>query len=557
MAANTFWRILAVVEFPVSLPAVLDRTLFIGRVTSDQMRLCFLFNGLPAYEVNGKINRSVRSSRMWSLVGFLALRRGCWINRNEIAQALWPDTTPAKSKQNLRQVLLLCSKTFGKIILVDRVAVKLDDVACECDIWKDGVLSSFFESSTEDWVLAARPSTFASVFDTEEALTDPSLIFLQKLRGTEFDNTATSQFQIWVSQGRYDEPIQLLQHRRTEGTLSLRGHGLLANLYQLKGLHNETRAVLDACLDFEEFKEDIYYLLAFSQFNHFQYRLDLALEYANLASSRATLNEPYVFFGAIAAMCMLTEPQKHLPIAQKYYQIAVKNQFKEYASLLNYFTALSEVRAGNPKAQDRLDSLFVILSQNGREGTTAKMLARVGQLYHLIGHHDKAEDAYLKALAQARRTEGIQNVTEITTYLAEYYTEHGELTKALAYHAECVSIRRDLGHQWGLATSLRGAGFVSMKLHDHLQAEAYLRESLRIYETLGDMMGCASVLLPFAQLYFERKHFQKSMRCAVAVKRIFGDADDAFVSKSIPTIYATLPMLNELFEERWQQEVNS
>ena len=406
----------------------------------------FIFNGLPALEDGSVRITNVRSNRMWALVGFLALRRGEWVSRDEAAETLWPESNSSQAKQNLRQLLVLCTKAFGNTVLANRTALKLNESECECDIWHDGVRSNFFEASSEEWVISARPSNFDSVFDTEEPITDPGLIFLEKLDGTEFDNTATSQFHIWVSQGRYDEPIQVLQHRRLRGQLSLRGHGLLANLYHLKGLQSETRAVLDACIEFEEFAEDIYYLLAFSQFNHFQYRLDLALEYANRASCRATLNEPFVYFGAIAAICMLTEPQKHLPTAQKHYQIAVKNQFKEYACLLNYFTALSEVRSGNRNAKGRLDSLYVILSQNGREGTTAKMLARVGQLYHLLGHHEKAKDAYLKALAQARRTEGIQNVTEITTYLAEFYTEHGELTKALAHHAECVSIRRDLGH---------------------------------------------------------------------------------------------------------------
>lgn len=431
----------------------------------------FVLNGLPALEIGGTRITSVRSNRMWAVIGFLALRRGEWISRDEVAEALWPEATSVQAKQNLRQLLLLCSKSFGACILANRTAIKLADSAYDCDIWHEGVQNNFFETSSEDWVLEARPSSFDSVFSTQEPITDPGLIFLEKLRGTEFDITATSQFQIWVSQGRYDEPIQVLQACRLRGELSLRGHGLLANLYHLKGLQHEARAVLDACMNLQGFQEDLYYVFAFSQSNHFHYKLDLALEYANRAANRATLSEPYVLFGAICAICMLTEPKEHLPLAKKYYQIAVKNQFKEYACLMNYFTALSEVRTGNRQAIGRLDEIQVILSDAGREGTTAKYLARVGQLYHLLGYHDQAEDAYLTALCQARRTDGIQNVTEITTYLAEFYTEHAELDRALAYHAECISIRRDLGHQWGLATSLRGAGYVSTKLHDHLQAE--------------------------------------------------------------------------------------
>ena len=510
----------------------------------------FTFNGLPALNVGGERITTVRSSRMWALVGYLALsERGTWVTRNEVADAIWPEAHSVQAKQSLRQTLLLCAKTFGSVILADRTSLKLDDSQCECDIWLDGVQSNFFEASSEEWVLEARPTSFDSVLDEPEPVTDPSLLFLQKLQGFEFDNTATNQFNVWVAQGRYDSPIDVLNRCRAEGSLSLRGHALLANLYVLKGRTQEARVALTACQDFDEFNSDSYYLYAFSQLNHFEYRLDLALEYAKRAKEKSSLGEPFIYFGAVAVICMLTEPEVHLPMAQAHLQIATKNKFQEHACMMNYYIALDEMRQRHPRALDRLDKILDILVQGGRVGTTNKLLARVGQIYNLLGNFEQAEAAYLGALHQARLTDGIPNLTEISTYLAEFYSERGDFTKALAYHTECISIRRDHGHHWGLATSLRGAGYASMMLGEVRQAEAYLRESLRIYEKIGEKLGCASVLLPFARLYHQRGHFQKAMRCALAVKNLFGNASEDSLSKAIPPMFATRAQLEALLIE--------
>ncbi len=476
---------------------------------------------------------------MWDLVGYLALHRAHWVSREEIADALWPGADSDHAKQSLRQTLLLCTKAFGNLILIDRKALKLDDESCECDIWIDGVQSNFFELSSDQWILDARNVDLVSVYEVPERVTDPGLIFLEKLQGTEFDQLATSQFQMWMSQGRLSIPIQVLKHKDQSSKLSLRGNGLLAILLAYSGAEAEATMVLNKCQQFEGFEEDIYYLYGSCLTHHGEYRLDIALEYAKKVIKRVTVQDPVVQFGVVSTICVLTPPSYHLPLAKKFLELARRNQFEEYACHLEYYFALDETRSGNPKARDRLDRMKRVLTQSGREGTTNKLLARVGQLFELLGHLPEAEDSYLTALAQSKQTNGTSHYAEVLNYVAEFYTTTGRLNEALSFHTQCITLRRDFGHRWGLATSLRGAGYVSKNLELYDQAEVNLKESLRIYEQLGDQLGCASVLSILSTCFYRRRHYQKALRCTLTAKRIIANETKESLATKVPVLFLT------------------
>lgn len=507
--------------------------------------VCFSLNGVPFCETGGNRIVTVRSHRIWALVGFLALQKGTWVHRSEVAEALWPGQASDRAKQNLRQTLLLCSQTFGPVIKSDRQSLLLDPSVCDCDIWQSKVALNFLENLSDEWIDDARPHFLNAVYDIPERITDPSLNLILKLRGSEFDQTLTNLFQVWMALGTYDEPIKVLGSRQVAGTLTCRGYAILTLLYAYKGHFTQAQSVLNGVEKFQESAEDPYCLYAAGLLHHFNFRLNISSQFLRQAIQHATIRDPFIMFASASSLCSLTERTEALRIADKYAAMAEEHGFEELACLLHLYMASDRIEQGkNQAALRKLDKVKAILTEPGRPGNTAQTLARLGRLYERLGKKGTARECYETSLEQAKLTDGLQKLAEVMTYLADLSVEQGDLHQALSYHGECISIRRDIDHRWGLATSLRGAGFASLQLGMYRQAEGHLKESLKCYEGMGDNLGCASVLMPLAKLFAARHQNERALRCALAAKKLIDDQDSAALERDVPPIFVSHASVN-------------
>ena len=66
-----------------------------------------------------------------------------------------------------------------------------------------------------------------------------------------------------------------------------------------------------------------------------------------------------------------------------------------------------------------------------------------------------------------------------------------DYTGAQALHEKSLAIRRELGDQWGVASSLNNLGLVTAEQADHASSRAFYEESLAIKRELGDRAGIA------------------------------------------------------------------
>ncbi len=108
-----------------------------------------------------------------------------------------------------------------------------------------------------------------------------------------------------------------------------------------------------------------------------------------------------------------------------------------------------------------------------------------------------------------------------------YY--HSDYPAARALHEKSLAIRRQLGHQKGIAISLNSLGNVLYELGDYLSARALHEESLAIKRELGDRRGMAASMNNLGNVALDRCDFPAARALyeeSLAIKRELGDRGD-------------------------------
>jgi tetratricopeptide (TPR) repeat protein len=81
----------------------------------------------------------------------------------------------------------------------------------------------------------------------------------------------------------------------------------------------------------------------------------------------------------------------------------------------------------------------------------------------------------------------------------------GDYARALALHAECLSIFQGLGDRTGVAWSLNSQGDVACDQGDSANAQTLYQQSLSIFRELGDRWGIAGTLTDLGTLAREQR----------------------------------------------------
>jgi predicted ATPase/transcriptional regulator with XRE-family HTH domain len=102
----------------------------------------------------------------------------------------------------------------------------------------------------------------------------------------------------------------------------------------------------------------------------------------------------------------------------------------------------------------------------------------------------------------------------------------GDYEQALAWHAESLVLRRDLGDRHGVASSLENLGMVAWRQSDYQRARALHQESLIMRRELGDQQGTASSLHNLGVAMGEQGEYEQAdlvYRESLAIRRRLGD----------------------------------
>jgi tetratricopeptide (TPR) repeat protein len=91
---------------------------------------------------------------------------------------------------------------------------------------------------------------------------------------------------------------------------------------------------------------------------------------------------------------------------------------------------------------------------------------------------------------------------------------------------EGLTIHRELGSRWGVATSLLGLGLLASDHADYLSAHPLFEESLAIYRELGDRWGVANSLQGLSVLALDQADYASArplLEECLAIRRALGD----------------------------------
>jgi tetratricopeptide (TPR) repeat protein len=87
----------------------------------------------------------------------------------------------------------------------------------------------------------------------------------------------------------------------------------------------------------------------------------------------------------------------------------------------------------------------------------------------------------------------------------------GDYERAAALFQEALALRRGIGDQAGVATSLHNLGRVARHRGDLRQAGASFRESLDLRRALGDLQGTASSLAELGAVALEERELSRAL----------------------------------------------
>jgi tetratricopeptide (TPR) repeat protein len=110
------------------------------------------------------------------------------------------------------------------------------------------------------------------------------------------------------------------------------------------------------------------------------------------------------------------------------------------------------------------------------------------------GHYQLGR-AYLKRLREPLAAEDQQRlIAKALSVEGEFVSRQGDYLEAKILFQESLTVRRELGDQEGIATSLNNLGILAAYQDDYLGAKPLFQESLTLKRELGDRRGMATSL---------------------------------------------------------------
>jgi CHAT domain-containing protein/Tfp pilus assembly protein PilF len=190
------------------------------------------------------------------------------------------------------------------------------------------------------------------------------------------------------------------------------------------------------------------------------------------------------------------------------------------------------------RALESYEQALGVFEQTGNARVEASTLDNLGELYLVLGDHDRASECFEKALKiQQEKVKNPDAIANVLTHSGQLYISQGELSKALqsfhesltlrqtkagrasaltnlgsaqalqgnyqealASYREALELRRETADQQGEALTLQRQAEALAAVGQREQARAGFNTALRLWKTLGDKRGEASSLLGLARV---------------------------------------------------------
>ena len=186
-----------------------------------------------------------------------------------------------------------------------------------------------------------------------------------------------------------------------------------------------------------------------------------------------------------------------LALAQLYEQVSNHDEARK---------RLARVRAADPK---NLDALLASGKVEVDAGNQAAGLEFLNSAYSLATQFGNDE-----AKASVEQQMGLA------------YWDLNKLDEALKNFSGALEIRKKLGLEKGVASSLNNIARVQNKLGNSVEALATYKESLLVYQRIGDRRGTALVLMNLGSYYSEHAKYEEALKSTTDALTLFRDLGD-------------------------------
>ncbi len=173
----------------------------------------------------------------------------------------------------------------------------------------------------------------------------------------------------------------------------------------------------------------------------------------------------------------------------------------------------------NERAEVLAREALGLAKQTGDQFEITHVLATLGSVALASGKEDEASAYYTESYAAAKRADDAGDARPIglaLLNLGELARKRGEFTHATAFLEEALARTRALDITWGIANILTLLGHLAREQQDYEQAKGRYRESLAIYQRLGNATYTAWCLEGIAAVACAEGSFERATRLAAA-----------------------------------------
>lgn len=210
------------------------------------------------------------------------------------------------------------------------------------------------------------------------------------------------------------------------------------------------------------------------------------------------------------ALARLYEDANNLDAAKKRLALVLAADPKNVNALLA--SGRVDVKAGNDQAAlDPLNKALSLAIQFDNQEQKGKILAAMGVAYQDLNKLDDALRNYQQALEIRKKVGDQSGLASTLGQIAQVQDMQGNFNAALASYKEAIDVDRKIGDKTGLARTLTNLGTL---YHDHGKYNESLNftgEALQLWRDTGDELNQAQCLNNIGSAHFNKGEYQDAL----------------------------------------------
>jgi len=195
--------------------------------------------------------------------------------------------------------------------------------------------------------------------------------------------------------------------------------------------------------------------------------------------------------------------------------------------LYDYSLPLKELCEKNLKDVPKSSSLYFFYKKN-----LGDALNNIGYYFDKQkGELTKALEFHFESLTVQKEINNKKGVAMSLNTMGQIYKTQGDLNKALEYTHNGLKIREEINDKIGIGTSLNNLGLMYSELGDMSKTIEYYTRATKILEEIGNKKGIALILNNLGDYYYSKgeinkaiEYFERSIKKCLEINNLGGAA---------------------------------